>query len=175
MRKLFSTLRLWWEARRQYWDDRLHPDVPPTPFGVGGPEWRSFCLLIRSLSRRQRRQLLKTGYFMVRTQGSYRDNQGERVGPVRVEYGGNYSVTRPDKYSARYQFAWCVLPAIQCPIWDSMLMNKLYLEANPRAFFRCANTSHLDVETIDERRARCLKAASRLMRMYRELEATSKK
>lgn len=177
MPRIFSTLLRSLAARIQRWGGSVvkkptHsgtlriPDIPKARMGllcfwIEPPEWRSFCLLTKCLDRNQRRSLLDRGFFTVRTPSGDRYN---------IEYGGSYSVLESSDSSR--PFAYCAIPNCSMPIWDNMLTLKLYLEAAPSIFFRCANKTRTNPAEVESRRERCKGQA---LVLYKMLPSTWRK
>lgn len=95
---------------------------------------RAEKLLMEHLSPQQVDQLRVSGYFDVVVQGkTYRINRGR---------AGNIQLLDPSGRKATHRY--CIHPRELCPDADSMLAQKLLLEADEPTFLRTANATRLN-------------------------------
>jgi hypothetical protein len=99
-------------------------------------EKRAEKLLQQSLNDRQREELSSKGFFTLRTVA---ENREERF--YRIRRGRSRNIEQVDA-SGRHLKTLCAHPAENVPDADTMLVQKLMLEAKEPEFLRIANHSY---------------------------------
>lgn len=107
----------------------------PTPVAAQAPEVqdRAKKILDAHLSEEQRAQLARDRFFVVR---------GSAGKQYRIKHGRSGNVELLDA-QGRVVERLCAHPAIYCPDEDTMLAQKLALEADEAAFYRVANKTRV--------------------------------